>query len=91
MKRHVIAFVLTPLLAAGCVAQVPDPGDPVDACGAAELQYLVGQPGVVLDGMRFSQDVRVIEYGMAVTMEYNSARLNFQLDRWDVIERVNCG
>ena len=41
--------------------------------------------------MRFSQDVRIIEYGMAVTMDYNPERLNIQLDRRDVIERVNCG
>jgi len=91
MKRHVIAFVLLPLLAAGCVVPIPDPGDPVDACGASELQYLVGKPGVMLDGMRFSQEVRVIEFGMAVTMDYNPERLNIQLDRLDVIERVSCG
>lgn len=91
MKHHVIAFVLAPFLATGCVMVVPDPGVPADDCGASELQYLVGQPGVVLNGMRFSQDVRVIEYGMAVTMDYNPERLNIQLDRRDVIERVNCG
>ena len=91
MKRHVFAFIFAPLLAAGCVAIVPVPGEPTDACLAGELQYLVGQPGVVLNGMRFSQDVRVIEYGMAVTMDYNPERLNIQLDRRDVIERVNCG
>ena len=91
MKHHVIALILAPLLAAGCVMVVPDPGDPADACLASELQYLVGQPGVVLNGMRFSQDVRIIEYGMAVTMDYNPERLNIQLDRRDVIERVNCG
>ena len=91
MKPQVLAFVLFPLLASGCVVLVPEPGDPADACHASELQYLVGQPGVVLDGMRFSQEVRVIEFGMAVTMDYNPARLNIQLDRRDVIERVNCG
>ncbi|CAN1540836.1 Proteinase inhibitor I78 [Paracoccaceae bacterium] len=91
MKLHVLALVLSPLLAAGCVAPIPDPGDPADACHASELQYLVGQPGTVLHGMRFGQQVRVIEYGMAVTMDYNPARLNIQLDRQDVIERVNCG
>lgn len=70
---------------------MPDSADPADACGAGELQYLVGKPGVVLDGMRFSQPVRVIGYGMAVTMDYNPARLNILLDRLDVIERVSCG
>lgn len=91
MKLHVIAFVLAPVLAAGCVILPPGYVDPTDACHASELQYLVGEPGSVLNGMRFSQEVRVIEYGMAVTMDYNPARLNIQLDRWDVIERVSCG
>ena len=64
------------------------PDDNLSSCGADELQYLVGRPGVVLDGMRFSQDVRVIQYGMAVTMDYSPYRLNIWLDRRDVIERV---
>jgi Peptidase inhibitor I78 family len=86
-----IALVVAPLLLAGCVETLPLPVDPVGDCGADELQYLVGQPGVVLDGMRFSQDVRVIEHGMAVTMDYSPDRLNFWLDRRDLIERVTCG
>ena len=91
MKPHVIALVLAPLLAAGCVLPTKDAGDQADACHASDLQYLVGQPGAVLDGMRFSQELRVIKHGMAVTMDYNPARLNIQLDQQDVIERVTCG
>jgi hypothetical protein len=67
------------------------PADNLASCGADRLQYLVGRPGVVLDGMRFSQDVRVIQYGSAITMDYSPYRLNFWLDRRDVIERVVCG
>ena len=93
MKRVLPMVLCVPLLLAACVETMPVP--PVDpgpnACGASELQYLVGRPGVLLDGMRFSQDVRVIQYGMAVTMDYSAARLNFWLDRRDVIERVTCG
>jgi Peptidase inhibitor I78 family len=33
----------------------------------------------------------VIQYGMAVTMDYSATRLNIWLDRRDVIERVTCG
>jgi hypothetical protein len=62
-----------------------------DACGASAYQYLVGKPGVLLDGMRFSQDVRVIQPGMAVTMDYRADRLNFRLDGRDVIVEVSCG
>jgi hypothetical protein len=92
--RHSLSLALcAPLMLAACVEPipVPPPVDPIDDCGASELQYLVGQPGEVLDGMRFSQNVRVIQYGMAVTMDFQAERLNFWLDRRDVIERVVCG
>jgi hypothetical protein len=91
--QRAFPLVLCASLLAACVmepAPVP-PSDTLASCGADRLQYLVGQPGVVLDGMRFSQDVRVIQYGMAVTMDYSPYRLNFWLDRRDVIERVVCG
>jgi hypothetical protein len=89
---HALLFCAALPLSA-CVEPLPaprvDPGP--NACGASELQYLVGKPGVLLDGMRFSQDVRVIQPGMAVTMDYSATRINFWLDRRDVIERVTCG
>jgi hypothetical protein len=91
--KHAFAILCASTLLAGCVETGPmppvDPGP--DACRASELQYLVGKPGVLLDGMRFSQDVRVIQPGMAVTMDFKADRLNFWLDRRDVIERVTCG
>ena len=94
MKHAFPLLFCAPLLLSACVME-PMPMPPVDpgpdACRASELQYLVGRPGVVLDGMRFSQEVRVIQHGMAVTMDYNAYRLNFWLDRRDVIERVTCG
>jgi hypothetical protein len=92
MKRAIPLLLCSSLLA-GCVMEpVPaPPDDNLASCGADDLQYLVGRPGVILDGMRFAQDVRVIQYGMAVTMDYNPYRLNFWLDRRDVIERVVCG
>ncbi|MES2816950.1 MAG: I78 family peptidase inhibitor [Pseudomonadota bacterium] len=93
MKRAFSLLLCAPLLLSACVMEpVPTrPADNLASCGADDLQYLVGRPGVLLDGMRFSQDVRVIQYGMAVTMDYNPTRLNFWLDRRDVIERVTCG
>lgn len=91
MKHAVVALLVAPLLLAGCVVTAEPPVDPAESCGAAEMQYLVGKPGVVLDGIRFSQDVRVIQPGMAVTMDYNPARLNIWLNDRDVIERVTCG
>lgn len=92
MKRALLALLTTTPLLAGCVVSEPVPVDPgPDACGASQYQYLVGQPGVLLDGMRFSQDVRVIQPGMAVTMDYQAGRLNFWLNDFDQIERVVCG
>jgi hypothetical protein len=95
MKRALPLILCAPLLLAACVMEpmpVPmPPVDPLAPCGADELQYLVGKPGVILDGMRFSQNVRVIQDGMAVTMDYSATRLNFWLDRRDVIDRVTCG
>lgn len=91
MKHAAILMLCAPLLLAACVEPMPGPGVPVGDCGAAELQYLVGKPAVLLDGMRFSQDVRVIQPGMAVTMDYKSDRLNFWLNELDRIERVTCG
>lgn len=92
MKRALALLLCVPLLTACVMEPVPaPPADNLASCGADRLQYLVGRPGVVLDGMRFSQDVRVIQYGSAITMDYNPYRLNFWLDRRDVIERVVCG
>jgi hypothetical protein len=89
MKHAFVALAVSVPLLAGCVMEPLPPAEP-DECGASRLQYLVGQPGRVLDGMRFSTDVRVIRHGTAVTMDYRADRLNFWLDRRDVIERVNC-
>jgi hypothetical protein len=93
MKHRFLALAAAPLVLAGCVMEPMPPGGPdsgSDICGASAYQYLVGKPGVMLDGMRFSTDVRVIRHGTAVTMDYRADRLNFWLDRRDVIERVNC-
>jgi hypothetical protein len=92
MKHAFVAVALTLPFLAGCVVTQPLPVDPgPDACGASQFQYLVGKPGVLLDGMRFSQDVRVIQPGMAVTMDYLPTRLNFWLNELDQVERVSCG
>ena len=91
MKHAVVAGLVAFWLLAGCVATAEPPVDVVDQCGASQLQDLVGKRGTVMDGMRFSQDLRVITPGMAVTMDFNPARLNIWLDGRDVIERVTCG
>lgn len=85
-------------MVAGCVATQEVPEGPVidplateNACGAEDLQGLVGQKASVLQTMRFSQVVRVIEPGMAVTMDFSATRLNIEVDEEGVISRVSCG
>ncbi len=88
MKPVYLALGLALPILAGCVTPVPQPAD---ACGAGAYQYLVGQPGVLLDGKRFVQEVRVIQPGQPVTMDFRADRLNFRLDGRDVIVEVSCG
>ncbi len=94
--REMAGAGLVALMLAGCApvgAEVPaEPVAPAaDACGAAALQGLVGQPASVLETMRFAGPVRVITPGMAVTMDYSAARLNIEVDRTGAIFRVTCG
>lgn len=87
--KHASALLLClPILLSACVMPVPVE---TDQCGASDLQYLVGQRGRVLDGMRFSQDLRVIQPGTSVTMDYRADRLNIRIDDRDVIVEVACG
>ncbi|MFM7444946.1 MAG: I78 family peptidase inhibitor, partial [Tabrizicola sp.] len=83
------------VMVAGCVPQGPDrmPPEPapVDACSAAALQYLVGQPEAVLATMKFAAPTRIIQPGMAVTMDYVPERLNIWIAEGGLIERVICG
>lgn len=60
-------------------------------CGAYDLQYLVGAPDRVLETMRFNKAVRIIQPYSAVTMDYNPERINFELDRYNMITRIFCG
>lgn len=81
--------------AAPPVQPLPDDGladdGLADACGATGLQGLVGQPEGVLETMRFSQTLRVIRPGIAVTMDYSPFRLNILTDAAGRIERIFCG
>lgn len=97
-----LALLLAPLVLLACVEPLPptpgpQPMPPENACGAASLQYLVGQPATVLAAMTFPSPTRIIEPGMAVTMDYSPERLNIWLAEGrvlaegNVIERVTCG
>ena len=91
MKVSVFAGFLLALDGSACGAGGPAHGGNAESCGAGELQGLVGQPQAVLQTMRFSQPVRVIGYGMAVTMDFSPDRLNIEMGPDGRIARVWCG
>jgi hypothetical protein len=68
-----------------------DPLPPENACGAGDLQSLVGQDREILQTRRFRGPLRVIEAGTAVTMDFSPERLNIWLSEAGTIERVTCG
>ena len=97
--RTAAAGLVLVLGAAACVPVSPPyagdpgpvPGGGVNACGALDLQFLVGGPASARNSMRFNKPVRVIYPDTAVTMDYNADRLNFEVDRSGRISRVSCG
>ncbi|MCB6177743.1 hypothetical protein LHP98_06315 [Rhodobacter sp. Har01] len=92
LRPLVLCAALVPLILAACVTEMPGPPDPMEqSCGAEGLQGLVGQYRGVLAAMTFKGPVRVIEPGMAVTMDYSPSRLNIELDAAGRITRVYCG
>ncbi len=70
---------------------VDPPQSDITACGAPDLQYLVGQDVAAIAAMTFAQPMRLIRPGMAVTMDFSAERLNIQLDDAEKIVAVTCG
>lgn len=64
---------------------------PTDSCGAVRLQGLVGQPAEVLETIRFTQPVRLVRPGEAVTMDFSPHRLTVEANEADRIVRLACG
>lgn len=91
MKALPFALVLGTQALLGCVVAEPAPAEGEEACGASSLQGLIGQPEGVLATMRFSQVLRVIGPGMAVTMDYSPDRLNIDVGEDGLITRLWCG
>jgi hypothetical protein len=93
MKRYVFCVLA---LAACQPAQdprflgPPEQAPGVDACGAAELADMVGEPKSILAAMKFAVPVRVIEPGSAVTADYVASRLNFEIAEDGTIAKIAC-
>ncbi|RTZ64200.1 MAG: hypothetical protein DSZ29_05840 [Aquificaceae bacterium] len=62
-----------------------------DQCGASEYASLMGQSSDIFSTMTFPAPMRIIKHGMAITMDYQSQRLNFDLDKSGRIQRIWCG
>ncbi|MES2142817.1 MAG: I78 family peptidase inhibitor [Pseudomonadota bacterium] len=92
MQTWMLALPALALVIAACQ---PVPATPIDptlaSCGASDLQSLVGQDKTVLATMTFPAPTRIIEPGMAVTMDYSATRLNIWIAEDDSIARVTCG
>jgi hypothetical protein len=62
-----------------------------DACGAADLQGIVGTSVGELQAASLPGNRRIILPGMAVTMDFQPERLNVEIGSDDRIARVFCG
>lgn len=63
-----------------------------DTCHAADYQYLVGQTEAAVQAAGITRPTRMVSLGGIVSQEeYNSFRINFQLDATGTIVRINCG
>lgn len=79
------------LILGACREADSPPPLPMDACGAAALQRLVGQDARVLQTMRFGQQVRILRPGDPATKDYRPDRLNILIDAQERISRIDCG
>jgi hypothetical protein len=94
MKQSLSLPVLALLAACGMEGEEIPIGElpPVDACGAASLQSLVGQGPEALAAMSFDPaTTRIFNEGDAITMDFSPTRLNIVSGGGGRIVRVYCG
>ena len=99
MTRPPLIPVVVLLLSVGaCTTRPPVdvPRDPATVCVADDASWAIGRAATaeVVERARVdshSNDVRVIEPGQAVTMDFRSDRLTVSYDDDYVIGRISCG
>jgi hypothetical protein len=74
---------------AGCIGPEDTPPEE-NACGAAQMQVLIGTP-VAAQDFSGHDAVRILPPGAMVTMDYRPDRLNVEHDAGGVITRIACG
>lgn len=91
--KYLATALVAPLLLSACMdtaPATPAPADPADECGAAALQYLVGQPQSALAAMTFPDSTRFIGPDTMVTLDFRPDRLNIAFDAAGIITSVTC-
>jgi hypothetical protein len=61
------------------------------ACQAERWQRLIGMRKADVEEQQLPDDARVVDWGDAVTQDYEPKRLNVQLDQGGRVYRVICG
>lgn len=98
MRTILPALLLAPLSLAACMPETSKPATVVivtpgaidDTCGSGRYQSLIGQSGPVIS-VPAGAAYRSYRTGDPVTMDFNSARLNFEHDKSGKLVRVSCG
>ncbi|GHC26506.1 hypothetical protein GCM10007291_28010 [Gemmobacter nanjingensis] len=89
--RKSFGFMVLAGALAGCVPAETPPAAIGGTCGAVNWQHLLGQPRTAIGQITHEGPMRVIEPGMAVTMDYASGRMNVLLTENGRIEAITCG
>ncbi len=98
MVRIALTAAALMLVASGCTT-MPPPGPAQQAAGMCDtdpVSWAIGNaasPEVVERAQweSHSRDVRVIEPGQAVTLDFRADRLNLYVNERGAITRVSCG
>ena len=70
----------------------PPPAPPRDACGASEVQNLIGHPRSEIPVPIHPERQRVACTSCPITQDYQPGRLNFFFDaRTGLIKQIRCG
>lgn len=102
-RRSLFSIVLTAALFAGC-SSTPTPSGPTvktsaatpERCSTEPLTDLIGKPGSqeLLDQARQrsgAQRARMLNPDDMMTLDYDSQRLNIDLDEQGRVHRLSCG
>lgn len=93
MKALMIAAI-APIALMACQTGTPPPSTPErapDTCGAAGYDHLIGTQHDARDFAAPGRVLRIIPPNSAVTMDYNTERLNVDIDDRGRVTRIWCG